>query len=422
MPSSRLDATRATARGGVLDMLATAGGALLLAFSLLISLGLLLDVIGRYGVGQPFFGPDAQESLLALAGIGFGVASLLGLPAALAAPFRRTGDPPLRSRSALALVPGCVVGLIVLAIAFAALAAQVGAGPAASVTYERAAQTFSGFVFLIVPLALMLGALFGGARTPETTAAAAAPVILVTLCGLMASLSILSLLGALLLPLLAAGIVIACLYAAAPAPSVTPWLAGIALAVGLTLPIATGFFTPSEALGLVAAFAIPITLLVRALALRQPLRLMLRQAAMEMASVGIIMIAAALAGQTLAIAGAQPAITDALGSSPAMLIAVAVVSLGAGYLLTPLLALSLVVPAAFPMLSKAGVEPTLGAAVLVLLGLAAVAARSARGGGANVIGLPSLAAWIAAAAFVALAGTIALVPGIALAPMRVLMQ
>lgn len=382
MPSSRLDATRSAARGGVLDMLASAGGALLLAISFAVAVVLLLEVVGRYGAGRSFFSPDGMDSVLIYAGAGFGMASLLAVPAALAAPFRRAGDPPLRSRSALALVPGCLAGLVVLAIAFAVLAVLAGLDPATKLVSTAALQTFSGFVFPLLPIALVLAALFGGARTPEATAAAAAPVILIAYCGLTASLSILGLLAATLPPLIAAAIVIAVLYAAAPAPAVTPWLAGIVLAAGMTLIVATGLFTPSEALALIAVFAVPISLLARALALGQPVGPMLRQAATEMVSVGIIILAAAMASHALAFSGAQARVMQALGSSPAVLIAMALVYLAASYLLTPLLAVSLLIPLAFPMLSAAGIEPSLGAAVAILLGLAAVAARSARPRGA----------------------------------------
>jgi hypothetical protein len=422
MPASTIDRAHAAPRAGIAAGLSTLGGALLLILSVLASLTFVLDILGRYGANRPLLGPQNLDLATTYFGLGFAAVSLLALPAAFAAPFVRTGDPALRSHSALALVPGCGVALAILIAAFTAVALMGSPGGAAALTMavSRVTDTFAGFVFLCIPVAIVFAAVLGGGRTPEATAAVAAPVVLAVVAGMFAELSIGGVLLSLLFPLLAAAIVLALLYAAAPARTVTPWLAGIALALGMTFLVSTGFATPTETIGLMALFGIPIALLVRTLALRHPIGVILRQAATETVSVVAIMAAVTAAFTAVLLINRAP-IGLGLAATPAVLIGGGAAFLVASYFLTPTLGLGLALPIILPSLQAAKIEPMLAAAILILLSLAAIAARAARREPAAQ-GLPPGAAFVAAAAFVALAAVTALLPDIVLGPARALLN
>ena len=412
---------RARGRASAANGLATAGGALLLLLALAAALFLTSETVARYGWGGSLMGPDLSQSVAVHLGIGFAAASLLALPAALTAPFRSRGEPPLRSHSALALVPGCLLAVPILLAAVVALAMLA---PSAEVGLEMARRSlysvYSSYTFAFLPLAIMVAAALSGPDTPESAAAAAAPIVLVALSGIVGELSITGLFLATLVPLLVAAMLLAILYAGAPAVAVTPWLVGIALAFGMALLTATGFLTPSEAMGLVALFSLPIALIVRALALRQALGAMLRHAAMETVSVVAALAAGVAAAHAIALSGVGRDLGGA-GASRALLATGAVAFAAACYVLTPVLVLCLGLPIMLAPLRTTGIEPMVTGAVMVLLGLAATLARAGRRAPAGA-GLPPLAAVAGAAVFAALAALVAFVPAIALAPVRSVLQ
>jgi len=422
MPSSVIDRDRIAVGGGISATLAAIGGALLMLLAWAAAIAFAGDAFSRLGAGRPLLEYATFDRLALFLGGGIALCALLALPAALAAPFARTGDPPLRSQSALAVVPGALIALAALIAATAAVLAMSGAGLEAGATlvYRRLGSTFSEIVYLFIPISVMLAAALGGARTPEATACAAAPIVLAGLSGTIGGLSIVSLLVGLLLPLLAAGLLLAVLYAAAPARAVTPWLIGIALAFGVSLLTATGLVTPTEAIGLVAVFGIPIALFVRAVALRQPVGALLRQAATETVSLVLVIAASTIAGTVLALAQTKAGLGEGLLSSPALMIGGGVAFLVASTLATPALVLAIALPLIFASFRGDQVDQTHVGMVLILLGLAAVAARS--GGRTPAVGLPTAAAAAAAAAFVILALAAALVPEVALAPVRGLLR
>ena len=421
MPYSSADQDRTVSDGRLAAALTTVSGALLLLLAFATAALLTAEVFVRIGSRTSLLGPDSFDRVMGYLGLGFAAAALPALPAALAAPFARAGDPPLRSHSALALVPGC---LLAAAIWLAALVATIATAPMVEVgmkiAMQRSSAAFENFVFLLLPLTIALAAVLGGPRTPESAAAAGAPVVLVAVSGMLGELSIAQLFLSVLLPLLAAAVVLASLYAAAPVRAVTPWLAGIALAFGMTLLVATGLFTPTEAIGLIALFGLPIALLLRTFALGQPLGAMLRHMAMETVSVAAALAAGVLATAALLLAGVDPTL-GGTGLSPAVLAAGGAVFLAASYLLTPVLVFALALPFLLAALRVPGIEPVLSAAVLILLGLAAAIARAGRREPAGA-GLTPLAAGIGAATFVVVAALAAFVPEFALTPVRALLQ
>jgi hypothetical protein len=428
MPSSVIERDRIgdrrrgpAAGGGIAATLAAIGGALLMLLALAAAVAFAADAFGRLAAGRPLLAYETFDRLALVVGIGIALCSLLALPAALAAPFARAGDPPLRSHSALALVPGALVALAVLVAATAAvLAMSAGLETGATLVYRRVVSTFSEIVYLFIPIAVMLAAALAGARTPEATAAAAAPTVMAGLTGMIGGLSIVSLLVGLLLPLFAAGLLLAVLYAAAPARAVTPWLIGIALAFGVSLLTATGLLTPTEAIGLVAAFGIPVALFVRSVALRQPTGALLRQAATETVSLVLVLAASATAGTVLGLAQIKPGLGEELLSSRALMIGGGVAFMAASCLATPALTLGIALPLVFAGFRADQVDQAHVGMVLILLGLAAVAARAGRR--APGVGLPRAAAAAAAAAFAILAVAVAFAPDLALAPVRGLLR
>ncbi|MFO0987709.1 MAG: hypothetical protein U1F37_10110 [Alphaproteobacteria bacterium] len=400
-------------------MLATLSGALLLALAFAAAVMLAAESAARFGGGASLFGPDLFDAGTRYLGLAFAAAALPALPAALAAPFARIGEPPLRS--ALALNPGALFAVVVW---LAALVASLAMSPMAEVgiriAFQRSAGSFENFVFLALPLAIALGAAFGGARTSDSTAAAAAPVVLVVTCGLAAELSIGTVFLSVLLPLIAAAAAIAILYAFAPAAAVTPWLSGIALAVGATLLIAPGLVTPTEALALIALFGLPAALIVRALALKQPLGAMLRQMASETVAVVAALAAGSLGILTLLQAGVSPTLGVEAAPSAA-LAAGGVAFLAACCLLSPVLVAALALPFVLATLKTTGIEPVPATSIMVLLALAAVVARAGRRGAtaaSPALRLP--AALLAAGGIAALAILVAFAPGIALAPTAIM--
>jgi len=283
-------------------------------------------------------------------------------------------------------------------------------------------RTYANFVFLFIPVVIVASAAFGGAGTPEATAAAAAPSVLVGLFGMIAEVSIASTYVALLGPMIVAAVVSAVLYAAAPARAVTPWLAGWALAFGITILVMSGLFTPTEAGGTIAAFGLATVLPIRALALGQPLGPMLRQMGTETAAIVAALAASALIALPLNMSGVGASLADTLGGKLGLLAAVAAVFLVLAYFLTAGVAMVLAVPLVIPAATKTGLDPVYVAAVTILLGLAAVAARAGRGSEARGMALPHPAALSLAAALLGLAVLIAFVPQIALGPVSALMR
>lgn len=406
---------------GFAGALATLAGAAVLVVALAAAALMTAEFFARAAASASLLGPDLFEQATRILGLGFAAAALPALPAALAAPFVRRGEPPLRSHAALALVPGCLVAVLIWIAAAAAMAA---AGPGfdagLDMALRRTIAAFDSFVFLLLPLAAVLGAALGGARTPESAAAAAAPTVLVAVCGLAGELAISDLSLAVLLPLLAAAATLAILYAAAPARTVTPWLTGIALAIGMTLLVSTGLFTPTEALALIAVFGIPIGLAVRVFALKQPIGAMLRLMALETAALAAAMAAGALGAGALLLLGASPTLGIA-SLSPAMLAAGAAGFFAASVLLSPVPVLMIGLPFALAALRVPAIQPVLASAIFVLLALAAVIARAGRAAPPGA-GLTPLAAGIGATVFVALAALVAFVPQIALAPVQALLR
>ena len=423
MASTSIDRAQAGAGMGIGGLLATLSGVLLLILVVAFAALSFLEVVGRYGVGRPLFGSELSEDISRYFGLAVVGASLLALPAALAAAFMRQGDPPLRSRSALVLVPGCLVAMIA---ALAGFAVMFGMGQDRGVGFTlpltQLAGTFGDYIFLVLPCFVVISAVIGGARTPEATAAVAAPTILVALYGTFLQVSIANTFVALLVPAIIAAATVAVLFAAAPARAVTPWLAGWALAFGTTLLVITGFLTPTEAGGLLALFVLVVAIPIRTLALGQPIAPMLRQAGMETVAIVAVMAAGTLVSTALALSGASANVVASVGTSSAALLAVPVAYLAAAYLLTPALAIALLLPLTHPIIVTGGIDPVLAGTVAILLGLGAAMARAARRDpAAEALSLPAAAAWIAAAVLVALAAVVALVPNLAMAPVRALL-
>lgn len=402
---------------GVAEHLATLSGALLALLAVAVSLVSALDAVGRLLFGGGLVGPNFFE-WLEQAGLAFAAVSVLALPAAASAAFVRRGDPPRRSRSTLALVPGCILSLAALGGAIVLVAAAAGLEVAVVRVPHAAVGAFASHVFLFVPLTFALSATLGGARTPESTAAAAAPAVMAFLFGYLGEVSIGRTLVALIAPMLVLALAWAVLFTAAPARAVLPWIAGPALVLALIV-LAPGATTPTEAAALYALIGIVTLAPIRTLGLGERLGPMLRQAAMETAAVVPALIASVLLAQGFAYLGVTATVTEALGGGYGVLAGAAAAYLVLSYFLTPLFVLAVSAPLAFPLLRAAGYDLNWAGAVTTLLALAAIAANAGRGKPEGAA-LPPLAAWIGAATALGLALLVILVPNVALAPVRAL--
>jgi TRAP-type C4-dicarboxylate transport system permease large subunit len=235
----------------------------------------------------------------------------------------------------------------------------------------------------------------------------------VALFGMAAEASIGVQFAALVVPFVLAAAGTGLLYAIAPARAVTPWLAGPLLALIAGLPLLTGFLTPTEWIAFLALAGIVVGLPVQTLALALPFGVLLRQLATEIAAIVVVFAAAALVSTAVAFAGGTSVIADLVGTGTGVLVLGAAAFFLLCYVLSAALALLLAPLPLMPVIAAAGIDPMLAGAILVLLALAAMAARSGRRSGA---GLTPAAALSLAAMLAGLAILLALVPAIATAP------
>jgi C4-dicarboxylate transporter DctM subunit len=410
-----MERAEARAEGGVVALLATLAGALVAVLAVGVSVVGAIDIFGRYVLARPL-PPWLTEQVYDQAGIAFAAISLLALPAALTAGFARREEPPLRSHSALALVPGCIVAILAVVLGIALSLGVFGASRGASLVAAQLTGVFSSYTFLLIPLILTLGALLGGGRTPEATAAAAGPVALAVLLGLMGETSIAALLLGLLVPMVLLAMAWGLLFAAAPARAVAPWLAGPLLALAVLLPLVPGALTPTETAAAFVLLALIVVVPIRTIALGHPIGPMLRQLAMETAAIAAALLTASLLASVFAYLGLPVAIAEASAGSLAITAVGALVFLVLSYLLTPVAVFALTLPLVLPVLQSAGYDLVWTGAVMALLGLAAMTARAARRAPPGPASLPRFAAWMAAAVTLAMAVIVILAPQLALAP------
>lgn len=423
--------SRGAPGGQVLDArgwtaaLATLSGALLLLLTALLSLVVFADILARYLLNDPLIDSERYGAVETYFGLGFAVLALPALPAAVAASFVKRGEPPVRSRSALALVPGCILAI---AAAIAALVILLLEGPIGSarvmILAERTlVDAFARYVFLFFPILVVLAAALGGARSPESTAALAGPALLAGLSSYFSELSIASGFVALAVPAVAAMALLALMFAFAPARGVAPWVAGPALAAGMAVPLGVGVMTPTETVAALACFGLAIALPVRCFGLGQKLGPMLRQAATELAAVIVLVVAAAFIGLTTSMLG------GAANAIPASIDPRTAVAYGAGlffllaFLMTPVFVLAASAVFVVQAVKGYGFDPAWVGTLMTLMGLSAMALRATRGRHAAAIagGLPAPATLFAAIVFAGLGIIVFLMPDLVLAPVRAML-
>lgn len=410
---------RASARGGFADSLALLAGVLLLALTIAFCALVVVDVVARYGANRPILGAEYLEIVEAYVGPAFAAASLLALPAALAASFARRGDHPAGARSTLALVPGCPLALAVAIVGFLLIVHVMGLDidGAGQLLLNLGARNFASVTMLFAPIVIMLAAVLGGAGSPAATAAVAAPTMLIWLFAVTTENSIARLMTAMFVPLLLTTPAVAAVYAVAPARAVTPWLLGAVLPIAMFLPLALGFLTPTETAAFFVLLGLVIAIPVRLIALGQEFRPVLRQAATEAAALATVVLAASVLSFLFSLWEVPAAITKTLGSweaAPFVVFAVAAAAIVfVSYFLTPAFTLAVGVALLMPTIMAFALDPVYFGVVALLLGLAALIARSGRRD-AGAGSLTPAAALIAAGAALAVAIVVTLVPAIAL--------
>ena len=416
---------RTGARGGFVDLLALIAGVLLLVLTIALCAIFVVEVIYRYGANRPILGPEYLEMVETYAGLAFAAVTLLALPAALAASFARRDVQPTRVRSALALVPGCPLALAGAIVGLLLIVYLMGLDRdrAGDLLLSIGVRNFASVVMLFAPIVIMLAAVLGGAGSPAATAAVAAPTILIWLFGVTTDSSIARFMTAMFVPLLITMPAFAALYAIAPARAVTPWLLGAVLPIAMFLPLALGFLTPTETAAFLVVLGLVIAVPVRVLALGQELRPVLRHAATETAALMAVLVAASALSFLFNYWEISSAITQTAGSwgaAPFVVFALVAAAIAVlSYLLTPAFTLAVGAAAFMPIIMAFGFDPIHFGVVAILLGLAAVAARSGRRD-AGAASLTPAAARIAAGVALAAAVVVALMPDIALRLGRVL--
>lgn len=421
--------SRGTPGGQVLDArgwtaaLATLSGALLLLLTALLSLVVFADILARYLLNDPLIDGERYGAVETYFGLGFAVLALPALPAAVVASLVKRGEPPVRSRSALALVPGCILAIAATIAAFVILVLEIGTTRAMIFSERTLFASFTTYVFLFFPILVVLAAVLGGARSPESTAALAGPALLAGLFSYFSELSIASGFVALAVPAVAAMALLALMFAFAPARGVAPWVAGLALAAGMAVPLGVGVMTPTETVAALACFGLAIALPVRCFGLGQKLGPMLRQAATELAALIVLVVAAAFIGLTISVLG------GAANAIPASIDPRTAVAYGAGlffllaFLMTPVFVLAASAVFVVQAVKGYGFDPAWVGTLMTLMGLSAMALRATRGRHAAAIagGLPAPATLFAAIVFAGLGIIVFLVPDLVLAPVRAML-
>ena len=272
-------------------------------------------------------------------------------------------------RSTLSVWPGwplAIVGII------AAVAALLLLGVAPGKFHVLAMQSLDDYSFTTVPLTLAAAAAATGGRGKGAAALLAAPMTMLLAAGLLAELSITRLAVAACVPAAALAIGFAVL-ASITGRELLTWLAiGFASVAALALLLAPGLFTPTELLGVVSLLAIPIGLLVHSLIEGAfPWRVFV-VGATEILAASAALVLGALVAVLARVYGVVPEPLAGLPAwGPEAIVAVAM--LIGSFVLTPMLAFSVLAIVLFPMLGQANVRVGI---LLVLAGVAAMILRS----------------------------------------------
>lgn len=273
-------------------------------------------------------------------------------------------------RSALSVWPGWPISIVGTILAAAAL---LPGGVPLSAAGHLILGTLGDYTSLGVPLILAAAAAAAGSRGSQATAFLAAPTLLIVSVGFVGEISIANAAMAALAAwaMLAAGFsVLALIWGR----ELFVWLAiGFTSLAVVALPLGTGLFTPVEMLALVAALAVGNGLLLHTLIDGAFPRRVFSAGAVEIMAVGTAMVFALLGFLLLrvyAVPLAAPAFLSALPPAGIGALAVAAM-LVASALVTPVLAITLVIPVFAPLIAG----PRIGL-LLALAGIAGMCLRA----------------------------------------------
>jgi hypothetical protein len=270
-------------------------------------------------------------------------------------------------RSVLSVWPGWPLAIVGIIIAAAALILK---GLPASTIQISTRYVLDDYVFATVPLTLAAAAAATGGRSKG--ALLAAPMTLVLAVGLVAEISIVRTAAAACVPAALLAIGFAAL-ASVTGRELLVWLAiGFAAVAVLGLALATGMFTPTELLGVVSLLAIPIGLLVYSLNEGAFAWRMFSIGATEILAAVSVLVFARLGSTLAAFYGILPG-PPAAPVAAGLELAAGAAMLAASFVLTPMLAISLVGIVFFPMFGQANMRVGI---LFVLAGVAAMILRS----------------------------------------------
>lgn len=363
--------------------------------TLVLALLFMIDGLGRFVVQRPF--PfEVIDVALRIAGGLLIVAICIGVVDFLAALFDgrpATGDDP---RTRLAYWPG--LGLAFAgAVVATALTATLLRGGIGALALPLAALGDHVSGALLVSVAVP--ALIAPARLRGALTLMALPLTGLVMLGMTweVSIAVVSLeLAVVLLPICILLLVVG--LATGVAQLAWGGAAGLFLLV-LLGPILLGLMTPTEALAVVALFAIPTGFAIQASVARGDMKQALVDGGREMAAVVAILLMSVMMSRLLALLGWSEAWAAAALNVPWLLASVLLVVIVAalGYVATPMLAIGLCAVLFGPAVRLGGFDTSKAAVLIVVAGLVAAILRvvPATAGSERRLSLPVAAATVA---------------------------
>lgn len=340
----------------------------------------IVDIGARLTIGQPAISDAFRGALNDTFAVVVAVGLLSGIPYALVRSFA-TGNPePPRMRSALALWPGLIAGLVLLLVASTLMSTMV---PAPNALIQIHAQGFEslldhasiGVVFMLIAAA---GA--AGGKPAHGPAVIASVVVMSFLVGLAMEQSISIVAIGAIVPALLIGGLGAIAYGFGPWRPVMRLQAAAGAVIVFGVLLLPGLVTPTELAAILVAFAV-VAWLVRGLTTKDIWR-PLDVAVLEIVPLVVLLFAAVSFGPAAAFARWPISIAQilplSLGGVFAMLIVLVIYALLA-IALTPVAALAILIPLIAAALEVMKVDLTaFGALVAVLALLPMILQRGSR--------------------------------------------
>lgn len=338
----------------------------------------LVETAMRMFIGRAM-APGLRDGLTGILAWVVAAGLLIGIPYAFARSLARPKAARTRIRTAFALWPGLLVGLILLVGGLAAAGMALTApGALRSLVTQQMAPQLMSYVSAGLVLVLIAAAGFGGGRPANAASTVGSIVAMLFLVGLTVEASI----GQ--LSVAAVGPSLAIVLFAAIAFGLGPWwpvlrivLAAVAsVVVGVML--IPGLITPTELASVLVALAI-VAWLVRGLIVKDLWRT-IDVAVVEVVPVLVALMAIVAVGIANSLFGWAATVAQSLpptlGATAQLLIVLAAFAVLA-LILTPTVALVVIAPFSVPILRNSGIDLLLVGVLIAILSLLPMVLRRA---------------------------------------------